>query len=249
MSANPRIGLGGRPPPAMEFNASYVLWAVMTIAALLAALSLIANLWIYMFNGVGVVFGWPIMYPEMSHSRWLFASGLLGALGCAAFFLKIRVDSQCRSITTVQLPERLTARSIGVDPVLDKFQCRARVEINVYSDNLAKTIRDDPASVAETLEYGLKIAISDQVTRYSKAKIEETLKLSLGERFDLLDIADVTLLDMRQERVVDPPENIPDVETSPSDETPAPIEPAAEPPTASMAEVAVTATIPETLEK
>jgi hypothetical protein len=36
-------------------------------------------------------------------------------------------------------------------------------------------------------------------------RIQETLKLSLGEEFDLVDIAGVTLLGLRQERVIDPP--------------------------------------------
>lgn len=205
MSANPRIGIGGRPPPSMDLNASYVLWAITTAAALLAGLGLIANLWIYVFNGIGAVYGWPVMYPDMKHARWLFASGLLSAIGGAAFFLKLRVDRGSRSITTVRLPDRLTARTTGGDAVLDKFQCRARVEIDVYSESLARAIKEDPTSVVELLQNGLRIAISDQITRFSKAKIEETLKLSLGERFDLLDVAGVTLLDLRQERVTDPP--------------------------------------------
>jgi hypothetical protein len=205
MTANPRIGIGGRPPPSMDVNAAYLLWAVTTVSALLAALSLVANLWIYIFNGVGGVYGWPIMYPEMNHARWLFATGLFGVLGCAGFLLKMRVDARTRSITTVRLPDRLVARATAADPVLDKFQCRARVEIDVYSDTLARAIAGNPAGVSDILEKGLEIAISDQVTRYSKARIEETLKLSLGKEFDLLDIAGVTLLDLRQERVVDPP--------------------------------------------
>jgi hypothetical protein len=234
MSANPRIGLGGRPPPSMDLNASYVLWAITTAAILLAGLSLIANLWIYAFNGIGVVYGWPVMYPDMNHDRWLFASGLFGALGGAGFLLKSRVDARCRSITTVRLAERLIARAVGADPVLDKFQCRARVEIDVYSDDVARAIKSDPSSVIESLESGLEIAISDQITRYSKAKIEETLKLSLGERFDLLDIAGITLLDLRQERVVDPPEEAsqlsePGEEVSKEDsDTTRPVEPPAE---------------------
>lgn len=229
MSANPRIGLGGRPPPTMDLNASYVLWAITTAAALLAVLSLIANLWIYVFNGIGAVYGWPIMYPEMNHARWLFASGLFISLGGAAYFLKSRVEARRRSITTVRLPERLVARTTGADPVLDKFRCRAWVEIDVYSDSLARDIKGDPESVIELLQTGLEIAISDQVTRYSKSKIEETLKLSLGERFDLLDIDGVTLLDLRQERVADPPTENSEATTETEDETPALTEPPGEP--------------------
>lgn len=204
MSVNPRISVGGRLPPSIDLNASYMLWAITTIAALLAGLSLIANLWIYIYNGIGAVYGWPVLYPGMNPARWLLASGLLSGFGCAAYFLKSRLDAQSRSITTVRLPERLIARTTGTDAVLDKFQCRARVEIDVYSDALARTIQEDPDRVAKVLQNGLQLAISDQITRYSKGKIEETLKLSLGECFDLLDIAGVTLLDLRQERVIDP---------------------------------------------
>ncbi len=205
MMAIPRIGLGGRPPPTMDVNVTYVLWAVTTAAALLAGLSLIANLWIYIFNGIGEIYGWPVMYADMNHARWLFATGLLSILSAAAFLLKMRVEARCRTITTVRLPGRLTARATGADPVLDKFRCRARVEIDVYTDEMVEAIRQHPEGVVNVLDKGLEIAISDQVTRYSKAKIEETLKLSLGECFDLLDIAGVTLIDLRQERVFEEP--------------------------------------------
>jgi hypothetical protein len=40
-------------------------------------------------------------------------------------------------------------------------------------------------------------------------RYQETLKRSLGEEFDLVDIAGVTLLGLRQERVIDPPPNYP----------------------------------------
>ncbi len=203
MSAAPRTDLGGRAPPTMDLNISYCLWAIMTAAVLLAGFSLIANLWIYVFNAIGSVYGWPVMYPEMNHARWLFASGLLSVLAGAAFALKLRVDTRCRAIITVRLPQRLTARTSGADPVLDKFQCRAQVEIDVYTGEMAEAIRQHPEGVANVLEKGLGIAIADQMTRYSKARIEETLKLSLGECFDLLDIAGVTLLNVRQERVIE----------------------------------------------
>jgi hypothetical protein len=258
MSANPRIGIGGRSPPSMELNAVFLLWAMTTAATLLAGLSLVANLWVYIFNGIGVVYGWPAVYPEMNHARWLFSSGLLGAVACAVMFLKSRVEARARSITTVRLPDRLTARTTGIDPVLDKFQCRARVEIDVYTDELARTIKEDPGTVVEILENGLEIAITDQITRYSKAKIEETLKLSLGERFDLLDIVGVTLLDLRQERVVDPPTEPPidrDVdgkdseestqETDMSEDTPSTIKPEIVPITTTNLETNVEPAKPE----
>lgn len=203
MRAAPRIDLGGRPPPTMDLNISYCLWAIMTAAVLLAGFSLIANLWVYVFNAIGSVYGWPVMYPDMNHARWLFASGLLSVIGGAAFALKLRVESRCRAIITVRLAQRLTARTTGADPVLDKFQCRAQVEIDVYTQEMADAIKQHPEGVANVLEKGLGIAIADQMTRYSKARIEETLKLSLGECFDLLDIAGVTLMNVRQERVVE----------------------------------------------
>lgn len=210
MRAPPHANLGGRPPPTMDLNISYILWAITTMGALLAGFSLIANLWIYVFNAIGSVYGWPVMYPDMNHARWLFASFLLSALGAAAFILKLRVEARSRAIITIRLPRGLVARTTGADPVLDKFQCRAQVEIDVYTEALADAIRQHPEGVALALEKGLQIAIADQVTRYSKARIEETLKLSLGECFDLLDIAGVTLMNLRQERVIE--------ETSP-DET------------------------------
>ncbi len=217
--ATPRIGLGGRPPPTMDLNVTYVLWAITAAAALLAGFSLIANMWIYIFNSIGAIYGWPVMYPDMNHTRWLFATGLLSVLSGAAFLMKMRVEAGVRSIKTIRLPKRLTARATGADPVLDKFQCRARVEIDVYTDELVEAIRQHPEGVSNVLEKGLAIAISDQITRYSKARIEETLKLCLGECFDLLDIAGVTLIDLRQERVVEHTPPIDSELTPENDET------------------------------
>jgi hypothetical protein len=188
---------------------------VTMTSTLLASLGLATNLWIYAFNGTGAVYDWPVLYPEMNHAKWLFASGLFSTLGLASFLLKLKVDTQSHSITTVHFPTPLTARTTGADPVLDKFQCRARVEIDVYSEELAKTISTEITEVANLLEDGLEIAIIDQVTRFSKAKIEDTLKLSLGERFDLLEISGVTLLDLRQERVHELPKIEDDTEDAP----------------------------------
>jgi hypothetical protein len=215
MTLQPRIGRGGWPLPSMDLTTPYILWMVTMASTLLASLGLAANLWIYVFNGIGAVYDWPVVYPEMNHAKWLFASGLFSTLGFASFLLKLMVDTQSRSITTVRFPTPIIARTTGADPVLDKFQCWARVEIDAYSDELAKAISTGITEVTNLLENGLKIAISDQVTQFSKAKIEDTLKLSLGERFDLLAISGVTLLDLRQERVHDLPETECDTEDAP----------------------------------
>ncbi|MDA0340506.1 MAG: hypothetical protein O3B74_02795 [Proteobacteria bacterium] len=179
----------------------YIFWAVTVVSTLLAVLCFAANLWIYTFNGIGEVYGWPVLYPEMNQTNWLVATGLFTGIGCVAQVLRLRAEAQNRAIITVHVPERIYARTTGVDPVLDKFQCRASVEIDVYTAVLAQTISRNYSSVIDLLESGLAIAISDPVTRFSKAKIEETLKLSLGQEFDLLDVAGVTLLNLRQERV------------------------------------------------
>jgi len=63
----------------------------------------------------------------------------------------------------------------------------------VYTVILTQTTSLNNSSVINLLESSLAVAISDPATRFSKAKIQETLKLSLGQEFNLLGVAGVTL--------------------------------------------------------
>ncbi len=71
----------------------------------------------------------------------------------------------------------------------------------MYTAVLTQTTSLNNSSVINLLESSLAVAISAPATRFSKAKIQETLKLSLGQEFNLLDVAGVTPLNLRQERV------------------------------------------------
>ena len=71
----------------------------------------------------------------------------------------------------------------------------------MYIAVLIQTTSLNCSSVINLLESSLAVAISDPATRFSKAKTQETLKLSLGQEFNLLDVAGVTPLNLRQERV------------------------------------------------
>ena len=71
----------------------------------------------------------------------------------------------------------------------------------MYTAALRQTTSLNNSSVINLLESSLAVAISAPATRFSKAKIQETLKLSLGQEFNLLDVAGVTPLNLHQERV------------------------------------------------
>lgn len=198
-----RIATGNPPSPSPGVDMAYILWLASVIGATLAGLCLMVNLCVYTFNGIAEFSEWPSIFPGTDHARLLMVTGLFAMLSGMAHFARLRTESLARAIIPVHFPGDVVAQTIGGDSVTNKFRCRARIRIDVYEPGMAEKIELNRATLRDALEKGLAIAITDPITRFSKAKIEETLKLSLGERLNLLDVAGVTLTKLRQERVAE----------------------------------------------
>lgn len=190
-------------PPPIGLNTRYILWAATLLGLCLASLTLIINLSLFTINGLSEFLGLGAIAPKLNHGRWLLTTGVIAALAGLAQLLRMRSDALARKVITIRFPDELLAQT-GGDTILDKFQCRARIEIDVFCRELEADIKKEPANFRDLLQTGLAVAINDPVVRYSKSKIEETLKMSLGSQVDLRDVAQIHLLKLSQKRLLKP---------------------------------------------
>ena len=201
MIENPQLATPSAALPLQRVNFSYVFWLMTTIMSVLAGLSLVANVGVFAVNGIGAPMGWPPVFPDMDHVRWMAVTGLLATIGTASHFVRMRSEALARAIVMVRFPDAVIAEFRPSDRILDKFVCRAIVSVGVFSLEIADKVEQELLILHADLEKGLSIAITDPVTRYSKAKIEETLKLALGRHLSSSELASVTMHSLKQKRV------------------------------------------------
>ena len=206
MPANQPIKPRGMGPPETGLNTVYLLWATTMLGATLAGVILAVNVLVATLNGFWRLFSTGPIIPDVDHVRWLLIMGLFAALALVTHLIRRRSEGLSRRVIKLKFPDEIVAQTLNADSVLEKFECRGWVEINLYGPELEAEIRQDIGPFRDLLEGGLVTAISDPVIRYSKVKIEETLKESLGARVKLSDIASVSLITLSQKRIpVEPP--------------------------------------------
>ena len=120
-------------------------------------------------------------------------------------FLRLRFKALSQAIHVVMLAEPIVAQPNTGDQMLDQFECYAKVGIGVYDPQLQGVIASRQTEISTILTKALGLALTDPVARYSKQKMERTLRLALGTIIDVRHIADVSLVDMRQRRAQKPP--------------------------------------------
>ena len=101
------------------------------------------------------------------------------------------------STQAIPFPDEIVASPNTGDPTVDKFECLGRVQIYVYDTEVADLILANRPRIKEALSSALSLAVSDPVVRYSKEKIEHTLRMGLGELLPLKSISGVSLSELR----------------------------------------------------
>jgi hypothetical protein len=124
-----------------------------------------------------------------------------------AHVLRLRMVAIANAAQALPFPDEIVAAPNTGDPSVDKFECVGRVYIHVYENEIADLILANRPRVKQALSSALVIAISDPVVRYSKDKIEHTLRMGLGGLLPLKSVANVTLSELRHRvRSARPPE-------------------------------------------
>lgn len=199
-------GKGGKPPTVSSANAyvaiegldfTYFLWLATVATAILASVSMLMALGLFMLNYLSdLVFG-TLLVGGANYLGIMRVTGVFAGMSMLTHLLRLRMLAVANSTQAIPFPDEIVASPNTGDPRVDKFECLGRVQIYVYDTEVADLILANRPRIKEALSSALSIAVSDPVVRYSKEKIEHTLRMGLGELLPLKSISGVSLSELR----------------------------------------------------
>ncbi len=185
------------PAPVAGLDFKYFLWLATIAAAILASVSMLMALGLLILNFVfDLFFGVPLV-GDPNYLGMMRVTGVFTGMSLVSHLLRLRMVAVENSIYAVPFPDEIVASPNTGDPKIDKFECLGRVLINVYDTEVADLILANRPRIKEALSGALSLAVSDPVTRYSKEKIEHTLRMGLGNLLPLKSISTVSLSELR----------------------------------------------------
>ncbi|WP_028465462.1 hypothetical protein [Nisaea denitrificans] len=187
------------PAPAriagLDFK--YFLWLATIAAAILASVSMLMALGLFILNFIcDLVFGFPLV-GSANYMGMMRVTGVFTGMSVLTHLFRLRMVAVENSIHAVPFPDEIVASPNTGDPRVDKFECLGRVLINVYDTEVADLILANRERIKEALSAALTLAVSDPVSRYSKEKIEHTLRMGLGGLLPLKSVSTVNLSELR----------------------------------------------------
>lgn len=194
--------------PAVEgIDFTYFLWLATIASAILASVSLLLALAIYVINFLFDLLWDSPIFAGANYMGIMRVTGFFAVMSGVAHALRLRMIALANSTQAIPFPDEIVAAPNTGDPNVDKFECVGRVYIHVYEGEVADLILANRSKVRQALEAAMVLAVSDPVVRYSKEKIEHTLRMGLGSLLPLKSISQVTLTELRHRvRSKRPPE-------------------------------------------
>ncbi|WP_193171198.1 hypothetical protein [Nisaea nitritireducens] len=206
--SQPAAGGGGKPSPKKSTNAKthvkvegldfkYFLWLATVATAILASVSMLMALGLFILNfAFDMVFGFPLV-GGANYLGMLRVTGVFTGMSLVTHLLRLRLVAVENSTHAVPFPDEIVASPNTGDPKIDKFECLGRVLIYVHDTGVADLILANRQRINEALSDALSLAVSDPVARYSKEKIEHTLRMGLGNLLPLKSVSTVSLSELR----------------------------------------------------
>lgn len=172
----------------------YTLWLVTMATALMAALSLTLTLTIYLIdNALSLSGGAPIFTPG-NYRSVLELAVIFALLAIFAHFLRLRLESARRASIIIPLPFRITVEP-PIGDLTSRFEASCSVAIALDNEAPIRVLTSQPDVLKRALENAFIVAVTDPVIRFSKQKMEQTLKVAalsvLGAGVSFIDMSDV----------------------------------------------------------
>ncbi|MEQ8813683.1 MAG: hypothetical protein RLO51_28750 [Thalassobaculum sp.] len=177
----------------------YLLWLATIACALMAtiALTVVGAIYILdtvlLFNAQAPVFGYS------TYIRVLELGVLFGAGAVVAHLMRLRLEAIRRASILVPLPYAIVTSPPGGD-TLSRFECSCKVTLALDTEHPLVKLKQNPDMLKSYLENAFAVAVTDPVIRYSKAKMEQTLKIAahyvLGD-----GVSGVIMSEVRQRRI------------------------------------------------
>ena len=193
-------GPGGRADTGGQIiDFAYTLWLATVACALMSTIALIVVIALYLtdtvlgLGGDAALFG-PDTYVLVGELAALFGAGAV-----IAHFLRLRMEAIRRASIMVPLPYRIVVHPANGDTV-SKFECSCQVTLALDHERPLTELKLKADILKTYLENAFVVAVSDPVIRFSKLKIEQTLRMAalhvLGE-----GVSAVVISEVRQRRV------------------------------------------------
>lgn len=177
----------------------YLLWLATVACALMATIAATVVGAIYVLDTVLLFNGEPVLFGNWTYIRVLELGVLFGSGAVVAHLLRLRLESIRRASILVPLPYAIVTCPPGGD-TFSRFECSCKVTLALDHDRPLAKLKTHPDMLKSYLENAFAVAVTDPVIRYSKVKMEQTLKIAahyvLGD-----GVSGVIMTDIRQRRV------------------------------------------------
>jgi len=189
--------------PGQIIDVPYALWLATLAGALMATIALTVVVGIYLLDTAMSLSGSVPAFGPETYFRVFELVALFGAVAVVTHFLRLRLEAIRRASIMVPLPSRVVASPPGGD-TFSKFECSCQVTLALDHERPLAELKLKSDMLQTYLENAFAVAITDPVIRYSKLKMEQTLKIAalhvLGE-----GVSGVIISEVRQRRVPNRP--------------------------------------------
>jgi len=177
----------------------YLLWLATVACALMATIAATVVGAIYVLDTILLFNGQPTIFGYSTYIRMLELGVLFGAGAVVAHLLRLRLEAIRRASILVPLPYSIVTCPPGGD-TFSRFECSCKVTLALDHERPLAKLKTHPDMLKSYLENAFAVAVTDPVIRYSKVKMEQTLRIAahyvLGD-----GVSGVIMTEVKQRRV------------------------------------------------
>jgi len=187
--------------PALEpvIDVPYSLWLATLACALMATIALAVVVGVYLLDTAMVLSEQVPIFGGTTYLRVLELGAMFVVGAVVTHLLRLRLEALRRASILVPLPYSIVTTPPGGD-TFSTFECTCKVTLALDHERPLIQLKQRPEALRSYLENAFAVAVTDPVIRYSKAKMEQTLRIAalhvLGE-----GVSGVILSEVRQRRV------------------------------------------------
>jgi|GEM_PF-745082 len=194
-------------------DVTYTLWLATMATALMGALSLTLALVVYLIDNALAFSGGAPIFTSQNYRSMLELSVIFALLAIGAHFLRVRLEVMRKAAIIIPLPFRIAVEP-PIGDLRSRFEASCSVSLALDDEKPIPALTSKPDVLKTALEKAFVVAVSDPVIRFSKQKMEQTLKVAavsvLGQGVSYIEMNDV-----RQRRLPPrPPEAAPVIDTT-----------------------------------
>lgn len=201
-SPNLQLSAGKKPVAqavGQVIDVPYALWLATLASALMATIALAVVGAVYLLDAALTIEGGMPLFGSDTYVRVLELSSMFAAVAVVAHLLRLRLEAIRRASILVPLPYRIVVNPPGGD-TFSKFECSCAVTLALDHEQPLIELKSKKDVLQEFLQNAFLVAVTDPVIRFSKQKMEQTLKIAavhvLGP-----GVSGVLISEVRQRRV------------------------------------------------